>query len=304
MAKSEELTKQTEQDDYFRIANRVSILSLGSNFVLTIFKILAGIFAHSGAMISDAVHSASDVFSTIVVMIGLRISGKEADEEHPYGHERLECVASIILAVILAGVGVGIGYQGIRIIVDGDPGALKIPGLLALIASVVSIVTKEVMYQITIRAAKKIDSTALKADAWHHRSDAFSSIGALLGIVGARMGFPILDPLASVVICIFILKAALDIFMDAVNKMVDKACDKETTQAIKEAALSVSGVLRVDALRTRMFGPKIYVDMEIATSGEITLNAAHDIAERVHDKIETDFKNVKHIMVHVNPANP
>lgn len=303
MAKSEELTKQTEQDDYFRIANRVSILSLGSNFVLTIFKILAGIFAHSGAMISDAVHSASDVFSTIVVMIGLRISGKEADEEHPYGHERLECVASIILAVILAGVGVGIGYQGIRIIVDGDPGALKIPGLLALVASVVSIVTKEVMYQITIRAAKKIDSTALKADAWHHRSDAFSSIGALLGIVGARMGFPILDPLASVVICIFILKAALDIFMDAVNKMVDKACDKDTTQAIKEAALSVSGVLRVDTLRTRMFGPKIYVDMEIATSGEITLNAAHDIAERVHDKIETDFKNVKHIMVHVNPAN-
>lgn len=290
------------QEEYFRIANKVSVLSLLSNAVLTIFKTLAGLLAHSGAMVSDAVHSASDVFSTIVVMIGLRISGKEADEEHPYGHERLECVASILLAVLLAGVGVGIGYKGMRIILQGETQDLKVPGVLALVAAIVSILVKEGMYQLTIRAAKKINSTALRADAWHHRSDAFSSIGALVGILGARLGYPILDPLASVVICIFILKAALEIFADAVNKMVDKSCDEEEYKAIKNTALNVKGVISIDSLKTRMFGPKIYVDMEIALRGDLTLNEAHQIAENVHDEIETKFPEVKHIMVHVNPA--
>ena len=173
--------------------------------------------------------------------------------------------------------------------------------MLALVAAFVSILTKEAMYQYTKFHARRIDSSALMADAWHHRSDALSSVGALIGIAGARMGFPICDPLASVIICFFIEKAAFEIFRDAVDKMVDKACDEETEQQLKECALSQEGVLGVDLLHTRVFGNMIYVDIEIRADGNETLRCAHGIAERVHDSIEKNFPKVKHIMVHVNP---
>lgn len=253
-------------------------------------------------MISDAIHSASDVFSTIVVIIGVRISNKASDKEHPYGHERLECVAAIVLATILAVTGLGIGYSAAAKIAGGDRLQLVVPGLLALIAAVVSIAVKEAMYRYTKVYAKKIDSGALMADAWHHRSDALSSVGALIGIAGARLGFPILDPIASLVICIFIEKAAYDIFMDAVDKMVDKACDDEEEAEMAACALAQEGVLGIDLLHTRVFANKIYVDIEISVDGEMKLRNAHGIAERVHDAIEKDFPKVKHIMVHVNPA--
>ena len=188
-----------------QLAMRVSVISVIVNLVLSVFKLLAGIFAHSGAMISDAVHSASDVFSTFIVMIGVTISGKQADEEHPYGHERMECVAAIVLAVILFATGLGIGWSGLQKIMQSQQQTLEAPGALALIAAIVSIVTKEWMYWFTKIAADKIHSGALMADAWHHRSDALSSIGALVGIAGAQLGFPVLDPIASVVICLFIL---------------------------------------------------------------------------------------------------
>ena len=157
------------------------------------------------------------------------------------------------------------------------------------------------MYLYTIAAAKKINSGALKADAWHHLSDSLSSVGAFIGILGARMGFPILDPIASVVICIFILKAAFDIFKDATEKMVDRSCDEETEERLRTLVLEQPGVLGVDSLTTRMFGSRIYVDLEIRADGNLTLREAHDIAEAVHDKIEESFSEVKHIMVHVNP---
>lgn len=184
------------------LAMRVSVISVIVNLVLSAFKLLAGIFANSGAMISDAVHSASDVFSTFIVMIGVTISGKKADKEHPYGHERMECVAAIVLAVILFATGLGIGWSGIQKIFFMNSDSLEVPGMLALIAALVSIVTKEWMYWFTKFTADKIRSDALRADAWHHRSDALSSIGALIGIGGARLGFPVLDPIASVVICL------------------------------------------------------------------------------------------------------
>ena len=291
-----------KEEEFERVAMRVSAVSIVANCALTVFKLLAGILAHSGAIVSDAIHSASDVFSTVVVIIGIRISRKESDKNHPYGHERLECVAAIVLATILAFTGLGIGYSALRQIAGGDYANLTVPGRLALVAAAVSILVKEAMYQYTRINARRIDSGALMADAWHHRSDALSSVGALIGIGGARLGFPILDPVASVVICVFIEKAAYEIFMDAVDKMVDKACDEETEAALRECAATQEGVLGVDLLHTRVFGNKIYVDIEICADGEETLRRAHETAERVHDSIEKNFPKVKHIMVHVNPG--
>lgn len=281
---------------------KVSFVSIVANVILSVFKLFAGIFAHSGAMISDAVHSASDVFSTIVVIIGIRISSRKSDKEHPYGHERMECVAAIVLATILAVTGLGIGYGAAGKILSGDFADIVVPGRLALVAAAASIAVKESMYWYTRFNAKKIDSSALMADAWHHRSDALSSVGALVGIAGARLGFPVCDAAASLCICFFIAKASYDIFKDAVDKMVDKACDEATETELKNCALAQEGVLGVDLLRTRVFGNKIYVDIEIRADGDETLREAHGIAERVHDSIEGNFARVKHIMVHVNPA--
>ena len=286
-----------------QIAMRVSVVSVAVNMLLSVLKLAAGIIAHSGAMVSDAVHSASDVFSTFVVMIGVHMASKEADEEHPYGHERMECVAAIVLSAVLFATGLAIGYNGLDQLLGGGYKDIKMPGILALAAAVISIAVKEWMYWYTVIAAKKINSGALKADAWHHRSDAMSSVGALIGIAGARMGFPVLDPIASVVICFFIEKAAYEIFMDAVDKMVDKACDDKAEQDLKECAISQKGVLGVDLLQTRVFGNKIYVDIEIRVDGDKTLREAHGIAEEVHDAIERNFPKVKHIMVHVNPED-
>lgn len=293
--------KATE-NEFTRVANRVSIISIVQNALLSGFKLLAGIVAHSSAMVSDAVHSASDVFSTIIVMIGVKISSKDSDKEHPYGHERLECVAAIILAVVLLITGIKIGSGAVSNIIAGNYQELQKPGVLALVAAIVSIVVKEAMYWYTRHYAIKIDSSALMADAWHHRSDALSSIGALIGIGGAMLGFPIMDSVASIVIFFFIAKAAFDIFKDAMDKMVDHSCDEETEKAIRESVLKNSEVKGVDLLQTRIFGNKIYVDLEISVDGTYTLSKAHDIAEEVHEDIEQNFPKVKHIMVHVNPA--
>ncbi|MDO4978637.1 MAG: cation diffusion facilitator family transporter [Candidatus Saccharibacteria bacterium] len=291
-----------QKNDYQSVAYHVSTVSIIANALLSIGKFFAGVLANSAAMISDSIHSLSDVLSTVVVMIGVKISAKEPDENHPYGHERLECVAAILLASMLAAVGAGIGMGAVNMIINRDESGLEIPGVLALVASIVSIIVKEIMYQYTAHNAKKINSPALMADAWHHRSDALSSVGALIGIGGAMLGFPILDPIASIVICIFILKAALDIFADAVRKMTDHSSGEETEAEIRKIAKSVRGVKGIDSLKTREFGAKIYVDIEISVDGKMTLNDAHAIAERVHDKIEKKLPHVKHCMVHENPA--
>ena len=280
---------------------KVSKTSIAANIILSALKLAAGLAASSGAMISDAVHSASDVFSTLIVMAGVKMSRKEADKEHPYGHERMECVAAIILAVVLFVTGMGIGYNGIQIIASGSYENLAVPGVIALAAAVMSIVVKEWMFWYTRYYAKKVNCGALMADAWHHRSDALSSVGSFIGIFGARLGFPVMDPAAGVLICIFIIKASYDIFKDAVDKMVDKACDDSTIEQIQRAVLDQKGVVRIDDITTRAFGNRIYVDVEIAADGTKTLCETHAIAEAVHACIENEFPNVKHIMVHVNP---
>ena len=282
---------------------RVSYISILGNVLLSVFKLMAGIFAHSGAMISDAVHSASDVFSTFVVMIGIKISARASDKEHPYGHERMECVAAIVLATILCITGLGIGKNAIAKLQDGNDAGMVIPGILALVAAIVSIVVKEAMFWYTRGAAKKIDSGALMADAWHHRSDALSSVGALVGILFARNGYPVMDVVASLIICVFIVKASYDIFKDAVDKMVDKACDEETERELRNFVEAQPGVLGVDLLQTRVFGNKIYVDLEIGADENSTLKESHQVAEQVHDKLEIQFPKVKHIMIHVNPKS-
>ena len=288
--------------EFQRVANKVSWIMIIGNTILSVFKLFAGIWAYSSAMISDAIHSASDVFSTFVVIIGIKLASKQSDKNHPYGHERMECVAAIILAVVLFITGLGIGVDALKNILNGNYNTLQVPGMLALIAAFVSIAIKEGMYWYTRYYAKKIDSSALMADAWHHRSDAFSSVGALIGILGARIGFPVMDSIASVMIFVFIVKAAWDIFKDAVDKMVDRACDEETEKQIYDCAIRNENVKGIDLLQTRIFGNKIYVDIEIQVEASYALQKAHEIAEMVHDDIEQNFPKVKHIMVHVNPA--
>ena len=285
-----------------QIAMRVSTATIFGNLVLTAFKLLAGLLAHSTAMISDAIHSASDVLSTVVVIIGVRLSNQKSDADHPYGHERLECVAAILLAVMLGVTGAGIGVSGLEKMLHADSVALPIPGVLALIAAVISVISKEAMYWYTRAAAKQINSGALLADAWHHRSDALSSIGSFAGILGARMGFPVLDAAAGVVISLFILKVSVDIFQDSIGKMTDRACDEQTVEKIRDVVLAQSGVLGVDLLKTRLFGDKIYVDVEITADASMPLSESHRISQIVHDAIESGFPLVKHCMVHVNPA--
>ena len=286
-----------------KIAMRISWYSIAVNVFLSLGKLAAGLLGHSAAMVSDAIHSASDVFATFIVMAGIRISGRASDEDHPYGHERLECVASILLAVILALTGLGIGYAGIDKILDRDADALAMPTLLPLVAAIVSIVVKEAMYWYTRHYALTLQSDALMADAWHHRSDALSSIGSFIGVLGARMGFPLLDPIASVVICLMILQAGYEIFTGAIDKMVDKACSKEEEDSMRSKIVSIPGVEHIDLLHTRQFGSRIFVDVEVSAADNLTLLQSHQIAEDIHHSIEKEFPNVKHCMVHINPVS-
>lgn len=291
-----------ESNTMLDITNKVSKITIIGNIILSGFKLIAGLVGSSSAIISDAVHSASDVASTIVVMIGVTLASKDSDDEHPYGHERMECIAAILLAVMLFITGCGIGVGAINTLITGNYIDAETPGVIALVAAISSIVIKELMFWYTIANAKKINSSALMADAWHHRSDALSSVGALIGISGARLGFPIMDTLASLVIFIFICKAAFDIFKDAVDKLVDKSCDKLMQKKIYDHIIENEDVTKIDDLRTRLFGNKVYVDIEIAVDGNYSLRRSHEIAENIHDDIEENFPEVKHIMVHVNPV--
>ena len=302
MEKHNDRSEKQNQEEFQTAATRVSLVSMITNVILTVLKLAAGLIAHSGAMISDALHSASDIFSGLIVLIGVKISTKAPDESHPYGHERFECVAALLLSGILAVVGGSITVSAVKDIVTGQALKTEAPGVLALIAALVSIGTKETLFWYTRGYAKRYRSTALHAEAWHQRSDALSSIGALIGIAGARMGVQVMEPIASGIIGLFILRVAVRIFRDAIDQMVDHSCSEELEGKFRDTALSQDGVLGVELLRTRMFGNRVYVDLEIAADPGLTLAAAHEIAEKVHDAIEQTYPEVKHIMVHVNPA--
>lgn len=290
------------EDTRERVSVRVSVRCIVGDIALSAFKLFAGFSAHSAAMLSDAAESFSDIFSTLIVITGVRLASKESDKQHPYGHDRFESVAAIILSVIIFAVGIGIGRTGILRILAARDGELQPPGALALVAAAVTIVVKEGMYWYTRAAAGKIDSSVLLAGAWHHRSDALSSVGTFAGILGARLGVPVLDPVACLVTCVFILRAAINIFRDSIARMTDRACDDSLVDGIRAAALAQESVTGVDQVKTRLFADKVYVDVEISMNDDARLTEAHDTAHRVHDAIEARFPKVKHCMVHVNPA--
>ena len=296
-------TETTTTVNESAVIKKISVASIVGNAVLSGFKLFAGVFGHSGAMISDAVHSFSDVLTTIIAYIGVKISKKDADRSHPYGHERIECVASLFLGLLLMVTGLGIGKIGLENIFSGNYENLAVPGMIALVASVLSIIGKEIMYWYTRYYAKLINSAAFMADAWHHRSDAFSSVGSLIGIGGAMLGFPVMDSIASVVICLFILKVSFDILKDAISKMVDTSCDESYEDELRQFIEKQEDVVCVDLLHTRMFGNKVYIDVEFQVDGNMLLKDSHDVADRVHDNVEKEFPNVKHIMIHINPAD-
>ena len=292
--------KDTKPDET-AVIRKLSLVGIIGNVFLSAFKFIAGIMGNSSAMVSDAVHSLSDVFATFIAFLGVRFGRREADASHPYGHERMECVAAIILATILCLTGLGLGYSAIGSMSSGEYAELSVPGSLALAAAVISIAVKEWMYHYTRINAKRVDSGALMADAWHHRSDALSSVGALIGIIAARLGFSLGDPIASLVICVLIVKAAYDIFKDAVDKMVDKSCDDEFEAQLRECVLENKSIRSIGSLHTRVLGNKVYVDLVIRLDAGLDLSAAHSIAEDVHNSIESAFPKVKHIMIHTEP---
>lgn len=293
-------------DDYTKSIKRVGITTIVWNAILSIGKVVAGLLAKSSSLISDGFHSASDVLSTIVVMIGAKLSAKAPDKEHPFGHERMESIASIILAMLLVGTAVLLGYNGIVSIIAFANGEEIVSNgfvYLALGSAIASIIVKFVMYIYTIKVANRISSTALKADAYHHLSDSLSSIGSVLGIVGLMIGkaWAILDPIASIIIALFILKVAYDILREAINEVVDKSGSEEFEKDVEWIAINVPGVIMLNSLKTRKFGNKYYVEIEVCVEGDISVREGHEIAKNIHDAIEKTFVNVKHCMVHVDP---
>lgn len=284
------------------IALRVSRINILNNIVLAISKISIGFFAHSVALLNDGVNNAGDVVSSIIAMVGISAAAKDSDKDHQYGHERLECVAAILLSGIIMVVGTGLFIDGVTTIIKGTYHDRPVPGILAVIAAIVSIVIKEIMFLYTRWAGKKTGSSALMASAWDSQSDVLATTGGLIGILASRMGYPIADSLAAIVIAFFIFRVGILIFRDGMDKMVDRACDEETVQKIRTVILDQEGVRGVDLLRTRTFGSRSYVDVEISADGLQSLVDAHSIAERVHHAIEKNFPEVKHCMVHVNPS--
>lgn len=279
---------------------RTSWITLIINLILAIVKVLAGFLGQSNAMIADGLHSLSDVFSTILVIIGLNMSGREADKYHPYGYERWELVFSQFLSIILILTSAGILWAAIKGILSGE---IPIPGRLGLYAAVLSIIVKEIMYQFMMKKAIKLNSLAMKADAWHHRSDALSSIATFIGILGARLGWKILDPIAGIFVALMIFKVGVDIYKKSIEGLVDESADPEDIVKIRDIALKTPGVLEVSNLKTRQFASKIYIDMDICVDHFMTVIEGHDIATEVHDRIENRMEEVAHVMVHVEPTD-
>ncbi|MGL5328411.1 MAG: cation diffusion facilitator family transporter [Peptostreptococcaceae bacterium] len=282
-------------------SNKVTKQSIAWNVFLTVIKIVAGVLGKSSAMVADGLHSASDIISSVGVLLGNYISSTPVDEEHNYGHEKAETLVSFLLSILLIVVSGKIGIEAFKSL--GNIDAIQIPTVLPLVVAVISILIKEYQYRITIKIANKINSPALKADAWHHRSDALSSVAAFVGIGGAMLGFKILDPIASIVVAIFVAKVGVEILMGAVNELMDVSIDKEQEEQIKTIAKNTKGVMNLGDIRTRKHGAMAYVDLVICVDGNITVTGGHDIANHLEKQIIREMEFVKGITVHVEPCN-
>ncbi|WP_297134624.1 cation diffusion facilitator family transporter [Terrisporobacter sp.] len=281
-------------------ANKVTFYAIAWNILLTLIKIFAGIFGKSSVMIADGLHSASDIITSVGVLIGNYISSKPFDKEHNYGHEKAETLVSFLLSMILIIVSFTIGFEALKSLFN--LGEVQIPTILPLIVSVISILIKEYQFRITIKVAKKINSPALKADAWHHRSDALSSVAAFIGIGGAMLGFKAFEPVTSVIVALFVSKVGYDIFKSSINELMDVSIDEEHENEIKNIASSTAGVKNLGALRTRKHGAYAYVDLVICVDGDLTVKEGHDIATNLEKKIIEELSIVKGITVHVEPC--
>ena len=281
-------------------ADKVTIQSILWNIFLTIIKIFAGIFGKSSAMISDGLHSASDIISSVGVLIGNKIAKTPNDKEHNYGHEKAETLVSFLLSILLIIVSLKIGWGALQSLFNLD--SVQVPTALPLIVSIISIGIKEYQYRITIRIANKINSPSLKADAWHHRSDALSSIAAFIGIGGAMLGFKALDPIASIVVALFVAKVGLDILKDSTNELMDYSIDDEQEEQIRKIAEKTEGVINLGELRTRKHGAMAYVDLTICVNKDLTVLEGHEIAHKIEKYIINEMKFVKGITVHVEPC--
>ncbi|MDE5617205.1 MAG: cation diffusion facilitator family transporter [Clostridia bacterium] len=293
--------KIQDKQNAVKTINKVATVTIVVNLLLAVGKFVAGFVGNSTAMISDAVHSASDVASTVIVLIGARIAVKNEDKDHNYGHDKFESIASIILAMMLFATALMLGYAGIKSVINATKGEFVKPSYVALVAAIVSVVVKEGMYWYTIFYAKKLDSQALKADAWHHRSDAFSSIAGFVGILGAILGALVLEGIATVLIALLIIKVSYDIVKVVLRQLTDHAASDELYGKIYKTINEDKDVKNIDLLKTRISGSIIYVEAEIAVDSTLNIVDAHEIAQRVHDNIESTFEEVRHIVIHVNP---
>lgn len=282
-------------------SNKVTKQAIAWNILLTIIKIVAGVFGRSSAMIADGLHSASDIISSVGVLLGNYISATPVDKEHNYGHEKAETLVSFLLSILLIVVSGSIGIEAVKSL--GNIQGIEIPTVLPLVVAIISILIKEYQYRITIKIAKKINSPALKADAWHHRSDALSSVAAFVGIGGAMLGFKVFDPIASIVVAIFVAKVGIEILVGSTNELMDVSIDLEQEEQIKEIAKNTEGVRNLGEIRSRKHGAMAYVDLVICVDGNLTVREGHDIANQLEKDIIRDMEFVKGITVHVEPCN-
>ena len=288
------------ESNRFEETTKVTIISILWNIVLTIIKVLGGILGKSNAMIADGLHSASDIISSIGVFIGNHIAKTPHDKEHNYGHEKAETLVSFLLSILLIFVSLKISLGGINSLFYLNE--VKIPTILPLVISLISIGIKEYQYRITIKVAKMTNSPALKADAWHHRSDALSSIAAFIGIGGSILGFKALDPIATIVVGLFVTKVGFDILKDSTNELMDYSLDEKEELQILEIAKSTDGVLNLGELRSRKHGSMAYVDLTICVNKDLTVLQGHEIANKLEISILEELQIVKGITVHVEPC--
>lgn len=296
-------TKDREKKIY-----RVTLTGSAVNVILLVFKFIAGILGGSAAMIADAVHSLSDFLTDIVVIAFVRISSKPEDEDHDYGHGKYETLATSIIGLALLMVGLYIFFNGARQIWDVMHGAeIEQPGLVALIAAIVSILLKEWTYRFTASVGKKVESQAVIANAWHHRSDALSSIGTAIGIGGAILlgkGWAVLDPVAALVVSVFIVKTALGLLSTSSGELLEKSLPKEVEKKIVDIVESEPEVSEVHHLCTRRIGSNIAIEMHIRMPGEISLKDSHTRASDIERMLRQHFGEHTHINLHVEPLNP
>ncbi|MFA6647983.1 MAG: cation diffusion facilitator family transporter [Candidatus Izemoplasmatales bacterium] len=287
-----------------KIIKKNTILTIFSNSFLAAIKLVGGILGNSSVLITDAINSISDIATNLVVFISAKFSKKEKDKTHPYGHDKFDSMVSIFLGFALIVTAIEVGKHAFTTLygVLFENLIIDVPEWYTIVIVGITLVVKESLYRITVKDAKKAASQALIAQAWDHRSDTLTSIGALIGILGATFGIGFLEPIASLFILFFILKLGFKIIKTGVSQVVDQSADDEQVKIIRKIVLDHEEVLSIDEIKTRQFGVKYYVDLEISLDKNFSLLQAHDISEKIHDEIEEKLADVIHCMIHVNPG--